>query len=49
MKSLDFYHYKTDTDMDTGTDTSLTKLGSLFAAEFPANAYPAPNPPNCNG
>ncbi|KAJ6926094.1 hypothetical protein NC651_010515 [Populus alba x Populus x berolinensis] len=49
--SLPFFgiFIKTDTDMDTGTDTSLTKLGSLLAAEFPANAYPTPNPPDCNG
>ena len=39
--------YKTGTEMDIGTETSLAKPESLFAVELPAKAYPTPRPPKC--
>lgn len=38
------YPYNTGTEMDMDTETSPGKVESLAAAEFPANAYPTPNP-----
>ncbi|PON46939.1 hypothetical protein PanWU01x14_247830 [Parasponia andersonii] len=43
----DVYHYKTGTEMDIGTETSLAKPESLLGAELLAKAYPTPRPPKC--
>lgn len=45
IRTLVIPPYNTGTEMDMETETSPAKVESLTVAEFPAKAYPTPNPP----